>query len=63
MSASPSEKPAKPARDLHHLFLVDDDAVGLLQDRARAPDGRTRPSLAAVLALDEVGDQSIGPGR
>jgi hypothetical protein len=26
-------------RDLHHLLLVDDDAVGLLQDRLRASGG------------------------
>ena len=30
-SASPRRVAGQPVGDLHHLFLVDDDAVGLLQ--------------------------------
>ena len=36
-------------RDLHHLLLIDDDAVGLLQDRLEARGGDIR-ALLAVLA-------------
>ncbi len=49
--------------DLHHLLLVDDDAVGLFQDLLQLRQ-IVNHFLAAVLALDEVVDHApCGPGR
>ena len=47
---------ADDLRHLHHLLLIDHDAVGLLQDRLDARVGIFH-FLAAVLARDEAGDQ------
>ena len=44
--------------DQHHLLLVDDDAVGLLQDRLHL--GREIAELLALLALDVLVDQRHG---
>ena len=47
----------EPVRDLHHLFLVDDDAVGFLEDLLQLGQ-IVDDLLAAVLAVDEVVDHA-----
>ena len=47
-------------RDLHHLFLVDHDAVGLAKDRLE-PLVEVFDALLAMFALDEVGDEVHRP--
>ena len=44
-------------RDLHDLLLVDDDAVGVLEDRLQRRV-RVLDLLAPVLAVDEVVDHA-----
>lgn len=48
----------------HDLLLVDHDPVGLLEDRLQLDVGHIN-RLAAMLAVDELGDQTRiqGPGR
>ena len=48
-------------RDLHYLLLVDDDAVGLLQEQFQF--GKVvHHLLAAVLAVDEIVDHAALDG-
>jgi hypothetical protein len=49
-------------RDLHHLLLVDHDAVGRPEDRLQARVEVVDAALA-VLALDVLRDQVHRPGR
>jgi hypothetical protein len=49
--------------DLHHLFLIDDDAVGLLENWLPAARVRIFDALGPFLRLPKVGILSIGPGR
>ena len=50
--------------DLHDLFLIKDDAVGLFQDFARVREV-VGDFFLAVLAIDEIVDHAalMGPGR
>src|SRR5207249_1171260 len=59
LSVSPASRERRPAmnsrgrlRDLHHLLLVDDDAVGVAQDRLER-GVQIADRLLAVLAADE----------
>jgi hypothetical protein len=51
--------PAQQPADLHHLLLVDDDAVGVLQHRLERRM-RIGHLLAAVLSVDEHVDHARG---
>jgi hypothetical protein len=50
------------ARDLHQLFLIDGDAVGVLEDRLEFRV-EVFDFFGPVLSADEVRMYSIGPGR
>ena len=49
--------------DLQHLILIDDDAVGLVQQRLQRWDADSVISTSPCLALMNCGIESIGPGR
>ncbi len=50
-------------RDLHHLFLIDDDAERLLQDRLDLRMDIVGLFLAELSPRNSVGMLAIGPGR
>jgi hypothetical protein len=54
-SASPRLKARQHVGDAHHLFLIDNHAQRILQDRFKLRQAET-PLCAPPLALDEVVD-------
>ena len=50
-------------RGLHHLFLIDEDAVGFGEDRLRASGADRRSAPRPFLRSPNSGILSIGPGR
>ncbi len=49
-------------RDLHHLLLVDDDAVGLIEDRRDQSDGASRSARGRVCGSRRNRCCPSGPG-